>query len=64
MKIFIYILIALAAALAIFNTTKLDFDNLFEGESSVAAIGILASGCVILLLFILLTSKKIEKKKK
>jgi hypothetical protein len=63
MKIFIYILIAIAAGLSVFNATRLDFDNLFEGESSVAAIGLLASICVILLLVILQLSKRIAKKK-
>ncbi|HAV54737.1 MAG TPA: hypothetical protein DCX41_07385 [Aequorivita sp.] len=59
MKIFIYILIALAAGLIIFNATKLDFDNLFAGESGVASISILAGLCAILLLGILLVSKMI-----
>ncbi|KJJ39662.1 MULTISPECIES: hypothetical protein [Aequorivita] len=59
MKIFIYILMALAAGLIIFNATKLDFDNLFAGESGVASISILAGLCAILLLGILLVSKMI-----
>ena len=59
MKIFIYILMALAAGLIIFNATKLDFDNLFAGESGVASISILAGLCAILLLWILLVSKMI-----
>ena len=64
MKIFTYILITIAALLAIYNITKLDFNNPFEGDSSIAAIGILAAACVVLLLLILGTSKKIQKKKK
>lgn len=63
MKIFVYILIAVAAGLFIFNITQLDFNNLFEGDSSIAAIGVLASACVLLLLFILQTSLKIKAKK-
>ncbi len=59
MKIFIYILMALAAGLIIFNATKLDFDNLFAGESGVASISIMAGLCAILLLGILLVSKMI-----
>ncbi len=59
MKIFIYILMALAAGLIIFNATKLNFDNLFAGESGVASISILAGLCAILLLGILLVSKMI-----
>lgn len=64
MKIFIYILIALATGLVIFNSTKLDFDQLFEGDSAVASISILAGLCAILLLGILLISKRIASKVK
>lgn len=63
MKAAIYIFIAIAAGLIIFNITKLDFDNLFEGDSQVATISILASACVILLMVILNTSRKISGKK-
>ncbi|MDX1270721.1 hypothetical protein [Bizionia paragorgiae] len=64
MKIFTYILSALAIALVIFNATKLDFTNLFEGESVVALITMLAALCALLLLQILRISKAIEKKSK
>ncbi|HBC05453.1 MAG TPA: hypothetical protein PKH16_08040 [Aequorivita sp.] len=64
MKILIYILIALAAGLVIFNATKLDFSNLFEGDSAVATISILAGLCAILLLGILLVSKIIAARAK
>jgi|TARA_R100000479_G_scaffold28896_1_gene11389 hypothetical protein len=64
MKIFIYILIVLAAGLMIFNATKLDFDHLLEGDSLVAAICLLAGACAILLLVILQVSQAIDKKKK
>ncbi|RFN58920.1 hypothetical protein [Marixanthomonas ophiurae] len=64
MKIFIYILIALAAGLIIFNATKLDFDHLFEGDSMVAVISVLAGACAILLLVILQVSQVIQKKSK
>jgi predicted membrane channel-forming protein YqfA (hemolysin III family) len=64
MKIFIYTLIVLAAGLIIFNTTKLDFGNLLEGESTVAVISILAGLCAVLLLTILLVSKKIASRAK
>ncbi|TYB76065.1 hypothetical protein ES677_09810 [Bizionia gelidisalsuginis] len=62
MKIFTYILSAIAIALLIFNVTKLDFDSLFEGESVVALITIFASLCALALLQILRISKAIEKK--
>jgi cell division protein FtsX len=60
MKILIYVMMALAAVLVVFNTTKLDFENLLVGESSIAFICILAGFCAILLLAILLISKRIE----
>lgn len=62
MKIFIYILIAVATLLCIFNATKLDFSNLLEGDSLVALISIVASLCAILILLIFMTSKKIQDK--
>ncbi|HNQ26405.1 MAG TPA: hypothetical protein PKL92_00635 [Aquaticitalea sp.] len=60
MKTFINILSILALGLIIFNATKLNFDNLFIGESKIAVITILALLCAILLLQILRISKKIE----
>jgi len=64
MKIFIYLLSAIAIALLIFNTTKLDFDSLLEGDSVVALITIFASLCALALLQILRISKAIEQKSK
>ncbi len=64
MKIFIYILVAIASGLFIYNATFLDFNALFIGESKTALIGVLASACVILLLTILLISKAIQVKAK
>lgn len=64
MKIFTYLLSAIAIALLIFNATKLDFDSLFEGESVVALITIFASLCALALLQILRISKAIEQKSK
>ena len=64
MKVAIYIFIAIAVALIVFNATKLDFGNLFEGDSLVASISILASACVIVLMLILMASHKIRSKKK
>lgn len=61
MKILTTVLSILALALIIFNSTKLDFDHLFAGESMIAAITILSSLCAIILLQILRISKKIEK---
>lgn len=64
MKIAIYIFIALAIGLIIYNITMLDFNNLLEGDSMVAVISILAALCVIVLMLILGISRKIAKKQK
>ncbi|MEZ4857550.1 MAG: hypothetical protein R2781_01940 [Flavobacteriaceae bacterium] len=64
MKLFRYSLIIIALGLIIFNATKLNFDSLFEGDSKIALIGILAATCVILLMLILNISFKIKKSRK
>ncbi|WP_430907276.1 hypothetical protein [Maribacter sp. 2-571] len=56
------ILMILAIALISYNVTLLDFDNLLEGDSVVALIGIVASLCAMVLLLIFMTSRKIQKK--
>lgn len=60
MKIFTLILTLIAIGLIIFNTTKLNFEALFEGESYTAVITIITALCAIILLQILRISKKIE----
>lgn len=62
MKILIYTLIVLAAGLIVYNFTFLDFDNLFNDESTAALIGILSSSIVVVLMIILLMSRTIAKK--
>ena len=62
MKPLIYIITFLAAALIIYNATQLNFSALFDKESTVALITILASLCAIALVQILRISKKIEAK--
>lgn len=62
MKIFIYVLIAVATGLIIYNSTFLDFNNLFNGESATALIGVLCASIVILLMIILLMSRSIAEK--
>ena len=52
----------LALVMAVYNATKVDFEAPLQGDSSVAVIGILASLSALLLLFILLLSKKIAAK--
>ena len=62
MKILIYILIALASGLIVYNFTFLDFSAPMAGDSAAALVGVLASSCVILLMVILLMSRSIAKK--
>jgi hypothetical protein len=64
MKIITPLFITIAIGLIIYNSTFLNFENIFQGESQIAFIGILASACVIVLLLILRTSLTIEKKSK
>ena len=64
MKIFTIILSIIAVALIIYNSTKVDFNAPFEGESVIAIITIVAALCAVLLIQILRVSKKIEQKVK
>ncbi len=64
MKIFTIILSIIAVALIVYNSTMVDFNAPFKGESGTAIITIVASLCAILLLQILRVSKKIEQKVK
>lgn len=64
MKAFIYILIAIATGLIIYNFTFLDFENLLSGDSATALIGVLCSSIVVLLMIILLMSRSIAEKVK
>ncbi|WP_298493278.1 hypothetical protein [uncultured Algibacter sp.] len=64
MKIFTIILSILALGLMIFNFTQVNFDAPFKGDSIIAIITILASLCVIVMMAILRTSKRIEQKVK
>ncbi|MBT8260732.1 MAG: hypothetical protein KJN82_05420 [Bacteroidia bacterium] len=64
MRIFTYILTIIAIALIAFNITKLDFNNLFEGESKIAVITIVCGLCAIILLAIIRISRRIEEKAK
>ncbi len=58
------ILIFIALGLIAYNVTLLDFEAIFDGDSLIAAIGIVASLCAIVLLLIFMTAKKIEEKVK
>lgn len=62
MKILYLVLSLIAVGLIIFNATILDFSNLFEGDSLVALISIMASFCALILLAILFVSTRIASK--
>lgn len=62
MKIFTNILVVLAIGLIVFNISLLDFNKPLEGNSIIAAIGIAASFCAVLILLIFRMSKSIEEK--
>jgi len=62
MKILTIILSVIALGLIIFNLTQINFDAPFEGQSIVAIITIVASLCVLMMMAILRTSKRIEQK--
>ena len=64
MKIFSYVVIVVALALIIFNFTKVDFNNPFEGNSTVALIGIVCGFCAIFLIMLFRLSKMVEDKTK
>ncbi|QWX83790.1 hypothetical protein H0I23_15260 [Cellulophaga sp. HaHaR_3_176] len=61
-KVITSVLILIAVALIAYNTTHLNIDNLFEGDSIIALIGIVASLCAIVLLVLFMLSKKIQQK--
>lgn len=62
MKIFAYFVFALAVLLIAINAWMLDFNNLFQGDSMVGLIGIVASLCAIVIMLIFVVSKKIQDK--
>jgi len=64
MKILIYIFLALATSLLIFNIFHVDFDAPLEGDSFAAVVGVGASLCAVILLLILQVALKIQKKVK
>ncbi|WP_428224234.1 hypothetical protein [Flavobacterium sp.] len=64
MKIFTYIVLALAVVLIGINASMLNLKNLMEGDSLIALIGILAILCAVVILLIFNISKSIDKKLK
>lgn len=64
MKNFLHIMGVVALGMMVFNATIIDWNAPLEGDSTVAVIGVLASGSALLLLWILLLSLKIRAKQK
>ena len=64
MKIIIAVLSLLGLVLIVFNATKVDVNNPFEGDSALALITMLAALCALVLLQILRISKRIEEQTK
>jgi uncharacterized membrane protein YecN with MAPEG domain len=64
MKIFTYIIVVLGVLLMALNLSQVDFNKPFEGNSSVALIGIVATLCAVILVVILKMAKLIEEKTK
>ena len=64
MRIFSYIIIVLSIITIIFNATKIDFEKPFEGESTIAIIGIIASFCAILIVTLFKVKKKVVEQTK
>ncbi|WP_445955441.1 hypothetical protein [Yeosuana sp.] len=64
MKILTIILSLIALIIIGVNATKIDFNNPFHGESTIALITIVAALCALILLQILRISKNIETKVK
>ena len=64
MKIFTYIIIALSLITIVFNATKINFEKPFEGESTIAIIGIVAWFCAILIVTLYTVAKKVVEQTK
>lgn len=64
MRVFSIVFTIIAVALIVFNATKLNLEAPFTGESLIAIITIIAGLCAIMVVQILMISKKIEKKSK
>lgn len=59
MKIFTYIVITLSLITIILNATKINLEKPFEGESTIAIIGIVASFCAVLIVTLFTVAKKV-----
>lgn len=64
MKIFTYIVIALSLITIIVNATKISLEKPFEGDSTIAIIGIVASFCAIMMVVLLTVARKVVEQTK
>ncbi|WP_372474089.1 hypothetical protein AB4865_02120 [Capnocytophaga sp. ARDL2] len=64
MKYITYVLLVIALILIVWNATFLDFSNLFQGDSIMALISIVAILCGVCILFIFNVAKSINEKNK
>ena len=64
MKILFTLFLILSIALCLFNVLEINWDNLLEEKSIIAIIGVMASAISIMLLLILMISKRIHEKLK
>jgi Mg2+ and Co2+ transporter CorA len=64
MKIFSYIFFIISTLIVGFNVTKLNFNNLLEGDSLISLICIVGVLCAVVILLIFRLSKSIDQKLK
>lgn len=64
MKIFNYIIIALSLITVVINITKVSLERPFEGESTIAITGIVASLCAIVLVTVFAVARKVVEQSK
>ena len=62
MKYFSAVLILIAMAIIVYNSTLINVDAPFKDDSLIAIIGIVSALCGILLLVIFMRSKKVQQK--
>ncbi|GGE25349.1 hypothetical protein [Psychroflexus planctonicus] len=62
MKYFIYFLMLFAVAMMVLSLSLINFDNLLGEESQFGSISFMASLIVLVLLIVLLASKKVKEK--
>jgi len=62
MKYFIYFLMLFAVGMMVLSASLIDFKDVFGAESQFGSIGFMASFIVLIVLVILLASKKVKEK--